>query len=866
MPLKIDKQLQYLIGMLPCCIYWKNREGVYIKCNDMMAQLAGFSSPLDMLGKTDFDLSWKDKASSLHEKDLTVMASGVAITVEEELVLPNGKVGAFLSCKAPFISDENEEISSVFGVFTDLGFYKQPKDDLAAIQASDYAQINMLSELSHKITGHKLAKNTTVQEYATYLLDYLENIIGCMPGSVYWKDRDGIYRGGNDYLAQIAGFKSRKEIVGKTDNDFAEAFHWSKEMVERVVRFDMAVMELGIPKYNYEELPFKDADGNEIVQLSNKVPLFDKNNNVIGLVGISVDITERKQMEEELKIAKNAAESADHAKTEFIANMSHDIRTPLSGVVGLANILEDRLQDPNQKSLAHDLSQSGTELLNMLNEILDVISADNINTNDIHEEIFDLRRLVQGIVDLEEPSTILKKIQLLANIDEKIPNILIGDQKKIHHILLNLVGNSIKFTTTGCVEIKIILLEKQKNSVQLQFQIIDTGKGIPPEALDKIFDAFYRVSPSYKGLDKGHGLGLHIAQSYTQLLGGKISVASKLDEGSKFSFSLALKIADKDAVPQNVPQESSKLHPKASPSSPPSTSADSTQSSDEPLPDNAPQILVIEDNHVARTIAETLLRNAKCSVTTASDGESGLEMAKNRQFDLIISDVGLPGISGLEVARQLRDDEKKRGKPAVPLIGLTAHVGGSTHNDCINSGMNEVIIKPMNAETIETLCSKFFLGEGTKLPAVDTSRSPEFAATPKPQKSGGLGEDLPDTETELFSLEPLLIFDVDKARKILGNNNTLLMDLIKTTITSLIPEELLLMKQAHDTGNWKTVSRIAHKLKGGFLSIGLTRAATACQYLERYYKAGHTVLLEKLYAQVLETLDTTSVSLKSFIR
>lgn len=546
-------------------------------------------------------------------------------------------------------------------------------------------------------------------------------IFTSLPGSIYWKDKSGIYLGCSNEMCDFLGMH-RDQIIGKTDTYIGQTLGWPKEISAKAMRDDQEVIANNTPKLNIEEIPFTDKNGRTINQITSKVPLLDSDNEVIGVLGFSVDITERKQMEEELKIAKNAAESADHAKTEFIANMSHDIRTPLSGVVGLANILEDRLQDPNQKSLAHDLSQSGTELLNMLNEILDVISADNINTNDIHEEIFDLRRLVQGIVDLEEPSTILKKIQLLANIDEKIPNILIGDQKKIHHILLNLVGNSIKFTTTGCVEIKIILLEKQKNSVQLQFQIIDTGKGIPPEALDKIFDAFYRVSPSYKGLDKGHGLGLHIAQSYTQLLGGKISVASKLDEGSKFSFSLALKIADKDAAPQNVPQESSKRHPKASPSSPPSTSADSTQSSDEPLPDNAPQILVIEDNHVARTIAETLLRNAKCSVTTASDGESGLEMAKNRQFDLIISDVGLPGISGLEVARQLRDDEKKCGKPAVPLIGLTAHVGGSTHNDCINSGMNEVIIKPMNAETIETLCSKFFLGEGTKLPAVDTSR------------------------------------------------------------------------------------------------------------------------------------------------
>ena len=692
------------------------------------------------------------------------------------------------------------------------------------------------------------------------IFDELDGVAPLIPTPVYWLDTNYVILGGNDLCLSAIGSSARtmkEALVGKTYYDYYPkeiAYELSKMVkivleTKQTTKVEEKITDVATGKFRYYE--------------TIRAPLFDDDGSIVGTICTAIEITERKEMEEELKIAKNAAESADHAKTEFIANMSHDIRTPLSGVVGLANILEDDLKDPGQKSLAHDLSQSGTELLNMLNEILDVISADNINTNDIHEEAFDLQHLVHGIMALEEPSTILKKIQLIANLDPNIPSVLFGDQKKIHHILLNLVGNAIKFTATGSVEIKITVLAKQDERVQLKFQVIETGKGIPPDALSKVFDAFYRVSPSYKGLDKGHGLGLHIAQSYSQLLGGNISVESKLDVGSTFSFSLAIKIADQDAIAQYEAKKPtlSNAH-KPQPTLTPTESAHPVPSV-EPLP-NAPRVLVIEDNRVAQIIAQTFLHNLHCNFTCASDGESGLEIAKNQSFDLIISDVGLPGLSGLEVARALRAHEQTHGKPAVPIVGLTAHVRGSMHTECIEAGMNDVMIKPMNAEKIRVVYNKYLLSGTNRLP-LHAAPTQELPIIPSIINEGDIGEDLPDTETKLFELDDLLIFDIAKARKILGNNDVLLKELIKTSITSLIPEELALMKVAHDAANWQTVSRIAHKLKGGFLSIGLTRAATACQYLERYYKAGHSALLEKLYAQVLATLDSTSVNLQSFV-
>lgn len=719
MSLKIDKQLQHFIEMLPCCVYWKDIAGVYMDCNALMLQLAGLVNPMDIKGKTDFDLPWKANAAAIRAKDLKVIQDKATICSEEPFTHPNGTLTTYLSYKTPFFSENSDKILGVFGMLVDISFTKQAANIEKAAHRnalawehrhSEQAQIDMLANISDRITGHTLPENTSAEEYTSYLLDYLDNIIACMPGSVYWKDRNGIYRGGNDYLAHIAGFKSREEIVGKTDRDFAEIFHWSEDMLEGIMHFDMAVMESGTPKYNHEELPFTTAEGHEIIQLSNKVPLFNKNNQVIGLVGISLDITELKKTQEALIKAKEAAEDADIAKTELIANMSHDIRTPLSGVVGLGIIVEQEIEDPQIKAKVHDMVKSADELLNMLNDILDIVSLGNITVKDIREEPFDLAYLVQTIVDLEKSSTELKNIRLMQHIDPNIPPILVGDHKKIYHILLNLVGNAIKFTKKGDVSIHIKLTEKSRDRVHLLFEVCDTGVGIPAKSLSKVFELFYKVTASYKGQDKSHGVGLHIVKTYTELLGGTVSVESKVNKGSKFSLTLQLKIADKDAKPQNLSRDSYIKHTTAPLEilAPPPPKADPIH-----IPD-APEFLLIEDNTVACLVAKTMIQRAHCNVTIAIDGETGLAFAKSKHFDIILTDVGLPGISGIEFAQQLRQYEKEHQKSPVPIVAMTGHAEGKIRDECIAAGMNEVRIKPIRPEVLEDICKQYHLRTPTR--------------------------------------------------------------------------------------------------------------------------------------------------------
>ncbi|PJD90593.1 MAG: hypothetical protein CK424_07895 [Legionella sp.] len=673
----------------------------------------------------------------------------------------------------------------------------------------------------------------------------LETLIENTPCNVYWMDEKCTMIDCNRNVLNMLNL-TKEQFKGKSYEELSILCNWPEGLALSLKKDDLDVLNTGKAITAKEDPPIPNAKGGEFNFLTSRMPLRNKEGKIIGVAGISTDVTA-------LKEAKRTAEAASNAKTEFIANMSHDIRTPLSGVVGLGIIAEQEIENPSPKAKVHDMVKSADELLNMLNKFLDIVSIGNITVNDIHEEPFDLHYLVQTILDLEQSSVDLKNIQLLQAIDTNIPPILIGDHDKIHHIILNLVGNAIKFTKTGHVNINIKLVETHQDKAQILFEITDTGIGIPAESLGKVFELFYKVSPSYKGLDKGHGVGLHIVKTYTQLLGGNIFVESTYHEGSKFSFTLSLKIADQNTKPQNI-SHASLTKPATEP--PICTSTIASQHTA-----NAPEILIIEDNPIALTIAQTLIQQTKCNPTPAGDGELALELAKSKQFNLILSDVGLPGISGVEFAKQFRDFEKQHHKKCTPIIAVTAHAEGKMHDECIAAGMNDVTIKPLNIEKLTNIYKQFSVFPDT----ISSSTNDASLGPLSVQNASILGVDLPNTEDELFVLDHVLIFDAEAAKKVLGEDSTLLTTMLKLTVDT-IPNELAHLKNAHEANDWEKVAKVSHKLKGGFLSIGLSRAATACQYLERYYKAGHAKLLENLYEQVIKILAETTEKLKSLIK
>lgn len=684
--------------------------------------------------------------------------------------------------------------------------------------------------------GENLTSTKSMQEK----LDMLDNIIRYAPDMIYWKDKYSVHLGCNEQFAIAAGFKDRSEVIGKTDDDFP----WQSQ-AGKYREDDIHVITSGEPRLNIEDfMPYD--NGKQAIVITNKVPLRDLNGDIIGVLGIATDITQQKKVEHALSLAKEAAEAANHAKIEFIANMSHDIRTPLTGVVGMSKILEEAIVDPKYKNYAKWLGESGVQLLKMLNEVLDVVSADNLQEIDKELEVFNIKKMLNDIIELEQPSTQLKGLQLIADFDKNIPSAVIGDYTKLHRILLNLLGNAIKFTQRGHVRIDVTLQKTYRTKVNVRFTVADTGIGIPDELQAKVFDRFFRITPSYKGVYAGSGIGLHIAQSYAHLLGSNIHLVSQVGVGTNFYFDIDLDIADNNThsrIDNDFYEEK--------------FTSDLGLKSSQDVADDAPLILLVEDNNIARLMLERLVNQAGYRYKSVIDGESAFELVKKKNFALVITDLGLPGLSGIDLTKKIREHEKMQKKAPVPIIGLTAHADPKIKQNCVDAGMNDAYTKPMSYAILDNIKFKYVLTYSLSIAENKNDNREQLIAS--------LGLDLPNTEQELFCLDNIAVLDTKKALSTIGNNMPLLRKILLSMLNDELPNDILEIKNLYAKRDWAGVEKIAHRLKGGLVYCGADRLACACQYLERYKKAGLTAMLEKLYQQLLTVASQTSHAIREWL-
>ena len=581
-------------------------------------------------------------------------------------------------------------------------------------------------------------------------------------------------------------------------------------------------------------------------------PLCNDKGVCFGISGIAMDVTEQKKTELALKFAQEKSDAANHAKTDFITNMSHDIRTPLAGVVGMSHLLENELQNQDQKQHAHLIHECGTQLLGLLNGILDDVSIDNANEHDLHIESFDLRQCIQNMVQLERPSTEQSGIQLIINVDSDVPRYIVGDQTKIHRILLNLLGNSIKFTKIGHVEICVTVINQHDACVSLQFRVIDTGIGIPLALQDQVFDRFFQVDPTCAGVTEGHGIGLHIAQSYIELLGGHIKLTSEEGVGTTFYFDLSFGIVKHENV--LLPTSSLPHQPLQSHQQPLAPNPD-------PISDarNKPHLLLVEDHPVCQLVLENMVSRLNLPYISADHGEQALDWVKAHDFELIVIDFRLPDMSGNDLTRLIRAWEtEQRKKPAV-IIGLTAQTKSQIQDSCFQAGMNEVFTKPMEFSDLQAITSRYLTIRIKDAVNVSVAQEQNSSTT------GQLGRDLPDTEQQLFKLNEFPVLNANATLKAMGNNVKLFNEILTSLVEKDLACDLAEIERAHECGDWESVEKIAHRMKGGFVYCGLTKLAIACQYLERYRKAGHATQLEALYQQVRAVADETATTIHRWL-
>jgi PAS domain S-box-containing protein len=646
-----ERQYHDLADALPQIVWMTDPRGGVQFLNRRWSEYTG-------LGASQ-DVDWRQ---AFHPDDLnrSVELGSAALNsgeqYENEARLRRGADGSFrwFLLRAVPVRDEAGRITRWFGCATDV-------DDQKRAAAALYRGRDELETLVRERTAD-LARQTEI----------LELVVNNLGEGLIVADAAGRFVLFNPAAKLLHGVGS-EAAVG------ADSGRWSEH-------YGLYQPD-GMTRYPSDQLPLARASRGELVDDAEIVvrrpkdspitisctarPLREADGSLRGGLVLTRDVTEQRRLLADLRAAKDAAEAANIAKSQFLANMSHEIRTPMNGVLGLTELLLDTSLDEDQRENLRLIKSSGLALLEVINDILDFSKVES-GRLELEAVDFDARRLLADLIAVAAVGAKTRGLPLRLEIDPDAPSRLVGDPVRLRQVLLNLVGNALKFTAQGGVTLAVKMMGRDGERVRVRFAVSDTGIGIPAEKLQSIFQPFSQADGSITRKYGGTGLGLTISARLAALMGGSLQVESVVGEGSTFHFTASFPVGRASAAGVAFG----------------------------PPPSPGLRVLLAEDNPVNQRVAQRLLEKQGHVVTIAGSGRQALAVLEGNDFDLILMDLEMPELDGFGATRALREWEAC-GRRRTPIVGLTAHALQGDRARCLAEGMDGYVSKPISPAALQ---------------------------------------------------------------------------------------------------------------------------------------------------------------------
>jgi len=583
------------------------------------------------------------------------------------------------------------------------------------------------ARLESEVTERRAAE-TALRESEAHA-SRLARIVEQAADGILTRDMDGRITSWNAAAERLFGFTAA-EALGQPLGTLHQAAFTPDECAQELAR-----IRAGVP--HLWETERMTRDGLRVQVQVASAPIYDANGVQCGELSVLRDVGERKRNDEEMRQARAAAEAASVAKSQFLANMSHEIRTPMNGVLGMSELLLDTTLDDRQREFARAIHQSGKALLGIINDILD-FSKIEAGKLELEHRPFDLREQFEEATNLLAVVATRKGLDFTWCVADDVPASVAGDSLRVRQVITNLAGNALKFTSEGIVSVTVTRTDDERllqppsrdggrtGKVALLFQVKDTGPGIPPEALKRLFTVFSQADESTTRRYGGTGLGLAISRQLVEAMGGRIGVESRVGRGSTFWFTVRMdEVADGESRGTAGPAITARAQVVASRAAATPVRTRTRPVRIDAVPDHAGgprRVLLAEDNPINRRIALTMLEALGYEVTCAANGREAVEQARASRFDVILMDCQMPELDGIAATVEIRALESDRdtaadGSNRVPIVALTANAINGDRERCLEAGMNDYLSKPFAKQDLARVVARWTTQGAVATPA-----------------------------------------------------------------------------------------------------------------------------------------------------